>query len=50
MSTLIYQQAMTLGNWTNASVVAMVLIVLSLIVLGLLRWYTGRLDRRVDHA
>ncbi|ERL64979.1 ABC transporter permease [Schleiferilactobacillus shenzhenensis] len=50
MSTLIYQQAMTLGNWTTASVVAIVLIGLSLLVLGLLRWYTGRLDRRVQHA
>ncbi|MBA1394414.1 ABC transporter permease, partial [Lactobacillus sp. XV13L] len=32
MSTLIYQQAMTLGNWSQASVVALVLVVLAVII------------------
>lgn len=34
MSTLIYQQAMLLDNWTRASVIATVMIVTSYLVVG----------------
>ena len=50
MSTLIYQKSMTLGDWSSAGVVAVVLILLSLIVLGLMNLISRRLDRRSVHA
>lgn len=50
MSTLIYQQAMTLGDWSNASVVAVILIILTVTVLGLMRLMAKRLDRRTTNG
>lgn len=50
MSTLIYQQAMTLGDWNQASVVAVVLIIMTVLVMGLMRLVTRWLDRRPAHA
>jgi putative spermidine/putrescine transport system permease protein len=50
MATLIYQQAMTLGDWNQASVVAVVLIIMTVVVLGLMRLVTRWLDRRPSHA
>lgn len=50
MSTLIYQQAMTLGDWNQASIVAVVLIIMTVIVMGLMRLVTRCLDRRPTHA
>lgn len=50
LSTLIYQQAMTLGNWTRASVVAGFLIVLTIIVMAAMRGLTRLLDRRPANA
>jgi len=44
MSTLIYQQAMTLGNWTNASVIAIILIVISALTMLLM----GRVMKKID--
>ena len=46
MSTLIYQQAMTLGNWKNASVIAIVLIIISALSMILMRKASRALDRR----
>ncbi|GEN94213.1 ABC transporter permease [Pediococcus ethanolidurans] len=46
MSTLIYQQAMTLGDWSSASVVAIILIILTVLVLGMMRLVAKQLDRR----
>lgn len=50
MSTLIYQQAMTLGDWRQASIVAVILIVMTVLVMVLMRLITHRLDRRPSHA
>lgn len=50
MSTLIYQQAMTLGSWQNASVIALILIVISALSMILMKKITRRLDRRPEHA
>lgn len=47
LSTLIYQQAMTLGNWNTASEVAVVLIIITLVVMGIMKKATRLLDRRV---
>ena len=46
MSTLIYQQAMTLGNWDNASAIAIVLILISALSMTILRLIGKKLDRR----
>jgi putative spermidine/putrescine transport system permease protein len=50
MSTLIYQQAMTLGNWTNASVIAIILIIISSLTMLVMRKVMNRIDRRAEHA
>ncbi|CCI84545.1 hypothetical protein FC52_GL001504 [Lactobacillus pasteurii DSM 23907 = CRBIP 24.76] len=50
MSTLIYQQAMTLGNWQSASVVAIVLILISAFSMWLMRRISHMLDRRPSLA
>lgn len=50
MSTLIYQQAMTLGNWQNASVIAIILIGISGASMWLMRLLEHRLDRRPSRA
>lgn len=50
MSTLIYQQAMTLGDWNQASVVAIILIVLALIIIGGLQLIVKKLERSQKHA
>lgn len=50
MSTLIYQQAMTLGSWKNASVIAIILIIISAISMLLMRKFGNHLDRRLEHA
>lgn len=50
MSTLIYQQAMTLGNWTNASVIAIILIIISALTMLLMGRVMKRIDRRSINA
>ncbi|QYN57553.1 ABC transporter permease [Lactobacillus panisapium] len=50
MSTLIYQQAMTLGNWQNASVIALILILISALSMWIMRRMSHYLDRRPDNA
>ena len=49
LSTLIYQRAMTLNDWTGASVVAVVMIVTTLIVMKGLNAIAGRLDKRGEN-
>lgn len=50
MSTLIYQQAMTLGNWQNASVIALILILISALSMWIMRRVSHHLDRRPSNA
>lgn len=50
LSTLIYQKAMTLGDWNSASLIAVVLIVLTVTSLGLMRLITGRINRGGENA
>jgi putative spermidine/putrescine transport system permease protein len=50
MSTLIYQQAMTLGNWTNASVIAIILIIISALTMLLMGRVMKKIDRRAINA
>lgn len=50
MSTLIYQQAMTLGNWQSASVIAIVLIIISALSMWIMRRISRLLDRRPSLA
>lgn len=50
MSTLIYQQAMTLGNWINASVIAIILIVISALTMLLMGRVMKKIDRRSINA
>ena len=49
LSTLIYQRAMTLNDWTGASVVALVMIVTTLIVMKGLNAIASRLDKRGEN-
>lgn len=46
MATFLYQQATTLGNWNNASVIAFILIVTTVIVMKGLELIAKRLDKR----
>ncbi len=46
LSTLIYQQAMTLDNWTRASVIATVMIVTSYLVVGILNQVAARIGEK----
>ena len=50
MATMIYQQAMTLGNWQNASVISIILIVISALSMWLMRKLSQHLDRRPINA
>lgn len=46
MSTFLYQNAMTLGNWQNAGVIALIMIVTTLLVMNAFNWLAARIDRR----
>ncbi|QUI23123.1 ABC transporter permease [Vallitalea pronyensis] len=46
LSTLVYQRAMTLGDWTGASVVATVMIITTLTVIGVINKLAGKLNER----
>jgi len=51
MATFLYQKASTLGDWTSASVIALIMIVTTLIVNKGLNMIAARLDRReMNHA
>ena len=46
MATFLYQKASTLGDWTSASVIALIMIITTLIVNKGLNMIAARLDRR----
>ena len=46
LATLIYQKTMTLGDWQGASVVATIMIVVTLIVIKGINFLASRLDKR----
>lgn len=46
LSTFLYQNAMTLGNWTNASVIALIMIVTTLIVMRIFNLIASVIDKR----
>lgn len=46
LSTLLYQKAMTLNDWTGASVIALIMIVITLVVMKVLNSVANRLDKR----
>ncbi|MGM0257784.1 spermidine/putrescine ABC transporter permease [Enterococcus sp. AZ093] len=51
MATFLYQKASTLGDWTSASVIALIMIITTLMVNKGLNMIAARLDRReMNHA
>lgn len=46
MSTFLYQNAMSLGNWENAGVIALIMIVTTLLVMKGFNLIAARIDRR----
>ncbi|MGB6178975.1 ABC transporter permease [Carnobacterium sp.] len=46
MATFLYQNAMTLGNWNNAGVIALIMIVTTLFVMTVFNWLAAQVDRR----
>ena len=46
LSTLIYQQATTLGNWNNATIISAILIFLSIVSTTLMKLIMNQIDRR----
>ena len=49
MATLIYQRAMSVGDWTGASVIAFIMIILTLGVIKGFNALASRLDRRGEN-
>ena len=48
MSTMIYQQAMLLDNWTRASVIATIMIITSYLLVGCFNKLAERLDKSTN--
>lgn len=46
MSTFLYQNAMTLGNWQNAGVIALIMIVTTIVVMKGFNLLAARIDKR----
>ena len=46
MSTFLYQNAMTLGNWQNAGVIALIMIVTTMVVMKGFNLLAARIDKR----
>ncbi|WP_026895600.1 ABC transporter permease [Clostridiisalibacter paucivorans] len=46
LSTLVYQKAMTLGDWTSASVVATIMIFTTLTIIGVINRLASKLNER----
>ncbi len=46
LSTLLYQQANTLGNWVNAGMIALIMIILSVLVIKLINTIAARINER----
>ena len=49
MATLIYQRAMSVSDWTGASVIALIMIVVTLAVIRGLKALAANLDRRGEN-
>lgn len=49
MSTFLYQQAMSLGNWESAGVIALIMIITTIIVMNVFNWIARLVDRRGDN-
>ncbi len=50
LATLLYQKASTLGDWQSASVIAFIMIILTLLVMYGFRLIEKSLDRRTQDA
>jgi putative spermidine/putrescine transport system permease protein len=51
LTTFLYQNAMALGNWQNASVIALIMIVTTLIVMKVFSLIAAKVDQRGgEHA
>ncbi|MDH6363534.1 putative spermidine/putrescine transport system permease protein [Enterococcus sp. PF1-24] len=51
LATFLYQQASALGNWTSASMIALIMIAITLFVNKTLNFVAAKIDRRdLDHA
>lgn len=46
LSTMLYQEASALGNWTNAGVIALIMIVVTLIVMQIFNIIANHFDKR----
>ena len=46
MSTFLYQQAMSLGNWQSAGVIALIMIVTTMLVMNVFNAIANMVDRR----
>ncbi len=46
LSTLIYQKATSLNDWTSASVIAVIMIIITLAVIKILNFIANKLDKR----
>lgn len=46
MSTFLYQNAMTLGDWESAGVIAVIMILTTVVVMNTFNWLAARIDRR----
>ncbi len=46
LATFIYQKAMSVGDWTGASVIATIMIIITVLVIKLLNGIAARLDKR----
>ncbi|MGL5437847.1 MAG: ABC transporter permease [Lachnospiraceae bacterium] len=46
MSTLIYQKAMAIGDWSSAATIALIMIVLTVLVIRIFNGVAARLDKR----
>ena len=49
LSTLIYQKALTVGDWNSASVIALIMIIITVIVIRVFNGLAARLDKRGEN-
>ncbi|MGX7420361.1 ABC transporter permease [Carnobacterium gallinarum] len=50
LATFLYQKAMALGDWTSASVIALVMIVTTMIVMKVFNWIAKMVDKRGEEV
>jgi putative spermidine/putrescine transport system permease protein len=48
LSTMLSQEANALGNWTNASVIALIMIIVTLVVMKIFNIVANKVDKRGD--